>query len=64
LEAITHATRVKAFINLPDKQKEASKLIDTIQNLAYVVERVAPNSDYTRVFEDLQCRIDSWRVKL
>jgi hypothetical protein len=64
LEAITHATRVKAFINLPDKQKEASKLIDTIQNHAYVVERVAPNSDYTRVFEDLQCRIDSWRVKL
>jgi uncharacterized protein len=64
LEAITHATRVKAFINLPEKQKEASELIETIQNHAYVVGRVAPNSEYTAVFEDLQCRIDSWRVKL
>lgn len=64
LEAITHATRVKVFINFPEKQKEVSKLIETIQNHAYVVERVAPNSEYTTVFDDLQCRINSWRVKL
>jgi hypothetical protein len=63
LEAITHATRVKAFINIPEKQKEAAKLIETIQNHAHVVERVAPNSEYTIVFEDLLHRIDSWRVK-
>jgi len=63
LEAITHATRVKAFINLPEKQKEATRLIETIQNHAHIVERVAPNSEYTAVFEDLQHRIDSWRVK-
>jgi hypothetical protein len=63
LEAITHATRVKAFINSPEKQKEATGLIETIQKHANLVERVAPNSEYTAVLEDLQYRIDSWRVK-
>lgn len=63
VEAITHATRVKAFINHPEKQKEVTKLIETIQNHAYVVERVAPYSQYTRVLDDLLKRINSWRVK-
>jgi uncharacterized protein len=63
LEAITHATRIKAFINLPEKQKEAIKLIETIQNHAYIVGRVAPKSEYTAVFDDLQHRIDTWRIK-
>jgi len=63
LEAITHATRVKAFINIPEKHTEVTKLIETIQNHAYVVERVAPNSEYTAVFENLLHRIDSWRVE-
>jgi hypothetical protein len=63
LEAITHATRIKAFINLPEKQKEVTRLIETIQNHANIVERVAPNSEYTAVFKDLQHRIDSWGVR-
>ena len=63
VEAITHATRVKAFINRPEKQEEVTKLIETIQNHAYVVERVAPNSQYTRVLDDLLKRMNSWRVK-
>jgi len=63
VEAITHATRVKAFLKTPEKQKEANKLIESIQNHAYVVERVAPNSQYTAVMADLLKRIDSWRIK-
>lgn len=63
LEAITHATRVKAFINEPHKQKEVTKLIETIHNCTNIVERVAPNSQYTMVLADLLQRIDSWRLK-
>lgn len=64
LEAITHATRVKVFINASKKQNEVSELIETIQNYAYIVERVAPNSEYTAVLADLLNMIDSWRAKL
>jgi uncharacterized protein len=63
VEAITHATRVKAFINIPEKQKQVNQLIEIIQSHANVVERVAPNSEYTAVFADLFKRIDSWRTK-
>ncbi len=63
LEAITHATRVKVFLNQPKKQTEAAQLIETIQRYATVVGRIAPNSPYTKVFDDLLARIDSWRAK-
>jgi len=63
LEAITHATRVKVFIKASKKQKEVAELIKTIQNYAHIVERVAPNSEYTVVLADLLNRIDSWRAK-
>ncbi len=63
LEAITHATRVKVFLNQPQKQAEAAELIERIQSYAAVVGRVAPNSPYTKVFDDLLVRIDSWRAK-
>ncbi len=63
LEAITHATRVKAFMKVPKKQKEVSELIETIRNYTHIVERVAPNSEYTSVLVDLLNRIDSWRAK-
>jgi Uncharacterized conserved protein len=62
LEAITHATRVKAFAKNPDKQEEVAKLIRTIQDCAAIVGRVAPNSQYTAVLADLQKRIDGWRT--
>jgi len=63
LEAITHATRVKAFINQPQKQKEVTKLTETIQGYSNIVGRVAPNSQYTTILADLLQRIDSWRTK-
>jgi hypothetical protein len=63
VEAITHATRVKAFIGAPEKQQMVAQLIETIQSHARIVERVAPNSQYSVVFADLQKRIDLWRSK-
>jgi hypothetical protein len=65
IEAIIHATRVKAFIKHADKQKreQALKLMETIRECHDVVNRVAPNSRYSEIMADLNQRIDSWRIK-
>jgi uncharacterized protein len=63
LEAIIHATRVKAFIGDAAETERVSKLLEMIQNCNDVVERVAPNSQYSTVMADLMKRIDSWRRK-
>lgn len=63
LEAIIHATRVKAFINDEKQQKNVSNLLETIENSNDIVNRVAPNSTYSAVMADLMKRIDSWRNK-
>ncbi len=63
LEAIIHATRVKAFLNDEGEQKQVSKLLKLIDNCNDVVNRVAPNSSYSIVMADLMKRIDSWRSK-
>lgn len=63
VEAITHATRVKAFLDTPGKQQEAVQLFELIKNYGRVVERVAPDSEYTAVMADLLGQIDSWRLK-
>ena len=65
IEAIIHATRVKAFIRHADKQKreQALKLLEKIKECHDVVNRVAPNSRYSEVMADLNEQIDSWRAK-
>jgi len=63
LEAIIHATRVKAFLNDEGKQEQVRKLSFLIDNCSDVVNRVAPNSVYSSVTADLIKRIDSWRTK-
>ncbi len=63
LEAIIHATRVKAYINDPAEQHRVNTLLGLIQNCSDTVNRVAPNSAYTAVMADLLGRIDSWRQK-
>jgi hypothetical protein len=65
IEAIIHATRVKAFITHADKQKreQALKLMETIRECHDVVNRVAPNSRYSEIMADLNQRVDSWRSK-
>jgi hypothetical protein len=65
VEAIVHATRVKAFITQGDEQKreKALKLLETIRECNDVVHRVAPSSRYSEVMADLNQRISSWRAK-
>jgi hypothetical protein len=65
VEAIVHATRVKAFINHEDRQKreQALKLLETIKECNDVVNHVAPNSRYSEIMADLNQRINSWRAK-
>ena len=61
VEAIIHATRVKAFINDEKQQKQVNILLEMIGNCNDVVNRVASNSPYSLIMPDLMKRIDSWR---
>jgi hypothetical protein len=61
LEAILHATRVKALINDTSKQSQVNYLLGKINDCSEVVNRVAPNSPYSLVMNDLIKLIASWR---
>ncbi len=61
LEAIIHATRIKALMNDEKEQKHVSKLLETVDDCNEVVNRVAPNSSYSNVMADLMKKINSWR---
>ncbi len=63
LEAIIHATRVKAYANDEKQQKSVNKLLATIEDSNDIINRIAPNSTYSAVMTDLMQRIDSWRNK-
>jgi hypothetical protein len=63
VEAIIHATRVKALINIDQEQKHVAKLLELIQNCNDVINRAAPNSRYSEIMADLMLKIDSWRQK-
>jgi hypothetical protein len=63
VEAIIHATRVKALINDDQEQEHVAKLLELIQNCNDVINRAAPNSRYSEIMTDLMLRIDSWRQK-
>jgi len=63
LEAIIHATRVKAFVNDYKQEKNVNALLELIRNNSNVVNRVAPNSIYVTIIADLKKRIDTWRNK-
>jgi hypothetical protein len=65
IEAIIHATRVEVFMKHGDIQKKEQvlTLIGLIGECNNVVNRVAPNSRYSEIMEDLIGRINSWRVE-
>jgi hypothetical protein len=63
IEAIIHATRVKAFANDKKLQKSVSNLLELIKNSNEIVNRVAPNSECSLVMADLMVRIDLWGNK-
>ena len=61
LEAIIHATRVKALLNYEKEQKRVAKLLEVINDCRQVVNRVASNSSYSMVMDDLTQRLEGWR---
>jgi hypothetical protein len=61
LEAIIHATRVKALINDKKHQNQVNKLLEMIGNCNDVANKVAPNSAYSMVMADLTKRVESWQ---
>lgn len=63
LEAIIHATRVKALANDPAQQKSVKHLLEMIGDCNKVVNRVAPNSSYALVMADLMKKVDLWRAQ-
>jgi hypothetical protein len=63
IEAVIHATRVKALINNPQQQEYVKKLLQLIENCQDTVNRSAPNTHYTEIMADLQKRIAKWRVQ-
>jgi len=63
IEAIIHATRVKALVNDEKEQKRVSELLKKISCCNDVVGRVAPNSSYSSVMADLMKRINQWEQK-
>ena len=65
IEAIIHATRVEVFMEQGhrEKKEQALKLIELIEECNNVVNRVAPNSRYSEIMEDLIGHINSWRVE-
>ncbi len=62
LEAIIHATRVKALGNDQAERKNVH-LLEMIDDCNKVVNRVAPNSPYSLVMADLIRRVDVWRQR-
>ena len=63
LDAIIHATRVKAFAKDPNEQLKVAKLLERIADCDDVVGRTAPNSQYAEIMRDLNQKIQTWRAR-
>jgi len=64
IEAIIHATRVKLFLaGDKSQQEQAHKLMELIEHYNAIVNRVAPESRYSRIMADLVQKINSWKVE-
>jgi hypothetical protein len=61
LEAIVHATRVKAFTGNKNKHEELDKLLTLINDCNNVVNKTAPNSRYSQIMAELYSLINLWR---
>jgi hypothetical protein len=61
LEAIVHATRVKAFVGNKNKREALDKLLTLIGDCNNVVNKTAPNSRYSEIMTELNSLIKSWR---
>ena len=61
MEAIIAATRVKIYLHDQKQQIRLAKLYEVINDCNQVVNRVAPNSAYSQVMDDLTHQVESWR---
>jgi len=63
IEAIVAATRVQEFLKIKGKQERVIKLLGLINDCNQIVNRIAPDSPYSWVMNDLVERVDGWRKK-
>lgn len=60
IEAIIHATRIQMLL-AHGQMREAEKLIELVEHYHQVTTRVAPDSEYPRIIEDLLAKTTWWR---
>ena len=58
IEAIIHSTRIRHFLS-KDMKDEADRLIKMVEHYHGLVERLAPNSEYTRIMSKTLSTIKS-----
>jgi len=63
IESVVHATRIKVLIGDDPEQERVQSLLNMVDENSCLVKRVAPNSLYSEIMDDLNRRIESWRVK-
>ena len=60
IESLIHATRIESHLNAgrPDKAEE---LIILVEHYRHLVDRIAPDSTYSEMMDDIWRRINLWR---
>ena len=63
IEAIIHATRIKALANEKSSEEHLNKLVELINNCDETVNRTAPNSRYSEIMTEIKSKIGLWRAQ-
>jgi hypothetical protein len=62
IEAIIHATRIREFL-IQGIESETKRLIELVEYYQCLISRVAPDSGYSKIIEEVIARIDVWKEK-
>ncbi|WP_455368991.1 DUF447 domain-containing protein [[Eubacterium] cellulosolvens] len=62
IEAIIHSTRIKEFL-AKGNRKKTNKLIPLVNYYKELIERVSPESDYEKIINEIQTKINKWKNK-
>ncbi len=60
IESLIHATRIESHLNA-DRPDKAEELITLVEHYRHLVERIAPDSTYSEMMDDIWRRINLWR---
>jgi hypothetical protein len=60
IEAIIHSTRIKEFL-AKGKTKKTNNLIQLVNHYKELIQRVSPDSDYEKIINEIQNRINKWK---